>query len=254
MSNDQQLERVRQYGYLRQFVPNAWISFKEIAPDPLDQLYLKHYDRLATSLEAVDTIKFDSLLTAFRSLIPVDLFAKFNNIKSLLVGSRSDAEPLAVLLPTRFHPQQLAQLIANCKNLCSLSVFMPSDRCLSQNFFDCLPERSSLFVLIVHQLPAFRLNFKFLNRMQQLRRLETNQAICADQLEFDSLKNLGHFEFSHKQKSFKIKRSAANQPFSLYAGTQELFKAAKFSETIRWFSIKCGAFPEDKQIDRVAFA
>lgn len=143
-------------------------------------LQLKHYSKLNDNVRSTQWIDYNELETWLgsmqveqhpvldradpmpSSLLPLDFFERFRNVRGIRVTSRIDEQ------------DAFATFVKNCKKLNELSL---SDSQLGQAFFDELPAMSSLNFLDIKE--SNELNMDFLLKMNQVTELKTNQQLTA---------------------------------------------------------------------------
>lgn len=129
--------------------------------------YIQNLQLIPDNFCWIDEVDYNKLIIKFTDGLPDCFFRKIINIKTIYVTSKVDSD-------------RLAEFIIRCVNLESLNIENASLDC---SFYDrTLPSISSLFYLKIMESvkPDYKLDFKFVLKMFNLRTLETNLNLNLD--------------------------------------------------------------------------
>ena len=185
---------------------------------------LEHYANAVSCFDFIDSFNFTKIMRSINNKLPFDFFSKFA-IKKIYVHHELEDENC------------LIDFINQCKNL---SILYLGDSKLSQAFFDRLPVVSSLNNLTIGENnEEMKLNFKFLNRMYNLIRFQTDQQMeWSDEFDLNRLGYLKTIDFRIERHSISIEKFNYDEYYfdkrCRDYGLPECNKAVRFEEIKGW--------------------
>lgn len=178
---------------------------------------INNYDDLEDNLEFVTYVNYNDLIRLLSNKQPSDLFNKYTNIQKIKIKSKVENE------------KSLINFINNCFNL---NYLITCESSLSQEFYDLLPEISSLFCLTIES-EDIKLNFEFVSKISYLTFFYADQDVLIDSnINFNNLKYLKQFQF--QIENYKIALHKNGNSYSVYTGgffgTTKCFTLKEFIE------------------------
>ena len=130
----------------------------------LEIFYMNNYNLLKDKLTFIYKVNYSNLMAAVNE-IPTDYFKKFNNLNYV----RSINEII--------NQERFLEFLKNVKKLKSLHLQYPN---LNQSIYDRLSASCSLTAFALMERESIPLNFDFIAKFNELKRLDLNQNVSLE--------------------------------------------------------------------------
>ena len=194
----------------------------------LEKFYTNNYNRLKDDLTFIYEVNYSNLMAAVNE-IPTDYFKKFNNLNYV----RSIGKIV--------NQEHFLEFLKSVINLKELHLENPS---LNQSIYDQLFVSCSLITFELIEEEDHQLNFDFIAKFNELKRLDLNQNVSLEVVK--SL--IGHYlmvpklnyeisfyKFKFKNISFQIQKKQGNGKFSLRKSKKLVKEDVNLNEIINYF-------------------